>query len=40
MNLEKIFIFMGKFAVFVLSLPEKNSTVECCVHNNKVYNFN
>lgn len=39
MNSEKIFIFMGKSAVFVLSLPNKIARLSA-VHNNKVYNFN
>lgn len=33
MNSEKIFIFMGKFAVFVLSLPDKTHSCAMCIYN-------
>jgi hypothetical protein len=40
MNSEKIFIFMGEICGFCTIFAQQNRTVVCCVHNNKVYNFN
>ena len=40
MNSEKKYSFLWGNLRFLYYLCPKNGTVECCVHNNKVYNFN
>ena len=40
MNSEKNIHFYGEICGFCTIFAQQNCTVECCVHNNKVYNFN